>query len=352
MPAATLDALIHVVNAVDAPARAAALARHAGLAKPAGSLGRLEDLGAQLAAIAGTCPPPVPATPAVLVAAADHGVHAQGVSPWPQRVTTQMVELFCVGRAAVNALARTVDAVVTVVDVGCAVAPPAHPRLRSHRVRPGTGDLSTVSAMTRDEAVAAIVAGATVATELIDDGVDLLITGDMGIASTTATACMIAALTGCDAGAATGPGAGVTDPTLAHKTAVVASALARHRPDPADPLGVLAQVGGLEHAALVGALLAAAARRVPVLLDGVITNAAALVAVGLCPAMRGYLIASHRSPEPGARPALAQLDHVPLLDLGLRLGEGTGGLLAVPLVQAAARLLHDVASLDDLRWQA
>jgi nicotinate-nucleotide--dimethylbenzimidazole phosphoribosyltransferase len=336
--------LIDLVDAVapgDATAAARADARHGVLAKPPGSLGRLEELGACLSAIAGHCPPPVPTSPAVLVAAADHGVHEQGVTPWPQHITSRMVTVMCDGRAAVNALASTVGAHVVVVDVGCVVPPPAHPLLRSRRVRAGTDDLSVGPAMGRDDAARAIVAGASVAAELIDAGTDLLVTGDMGIANTTASACLIAACTGQPASAVTGRGAGPDDQVPAHKVDVVARALALHQPDPADPLGLLACVGGL--------LLAAAARRVPAVLDGVITTAAALLAVRLCPPVGGHLVASHRSPEPGAQVALDALGLTPLLDLGLRLGEGTGGLLAVPLLQAAARTLTDVAHLDDLR---
>jgi nicotinate-nucleotide--dimethylbenzimidazole phosphoribosyltransferase len=346
VPTATV--LAAAVDPVDAAARTAAAGRIAALATPPGALGRLAPLAVRLAAISGRVPPPVPATPAVLIAAADHGVHAQGVTPWPQEVTTHMVELFGQGRATVNALARTVGATVAVVDVGCAREPAPHPALWSRRVRAGTADLAVGPAMTRDQVEQAVAAGAEVAAALIDDGVDLLATGDMGIASTTATACVTAACTGRRAGDTTGPGAGVTDPTLAHKIAVVTAALQRHRPDPADPVGVLAAVGGLEHAALVGAMLAAAARRVPVLLDGAITAAAALVAVALCPPLTGHLVASHRSPEPSASVALDHLELAPLVDLELRLGEGTGGLLAVPLVQAAARLLGEVATLADL----
>jgi nicotinate-nucleotide--dimethylbenzimidazole phosphoribosyltransferase len=350
MPAlpSTIAALVDAVEPVDAAAAALAAERHAVLAKPPGSLGRLEALGARLSAVSGRCPPPIPRSPTVVVAAADHGVHARGVTPWPQRITTRMVAAMCDGRAAVNAMATTVGADLVVVDLGCVDPPAAHPRLRTWRVRAGTADLSVGPAMGRDEAAQAVAAGATIATDVIDAGADLLITGDMGIANTTASACLIAACTGLPAGAVTGRGAGPHDQPPTHKVDVVARALALHRPDPDDPLGVLAAVGGLEHAALVGVVLAAAARRVPVLLDGVITNAAALVATRLCPPLGEHLIASHRSPEPGARVALDALGLSPLLDLGLRLGEGTGGLLAVPLVRTAARVLTEVALVTEL----
>jgi nicotinate-nucleotide--dimethylbenzimidazole phosphoribosyltransferase len=290
----------------------------------------------------------VPERPAVVVAAADHGVHAQQVTPWTQQITTVMVEQFCAGTAAVNALASTVGASIIVLDVGCAVEPPDHPLLRKRRVRVGTDDLSVGPAMTRDDAARALLAGAGIAEELIGNGVDLLVAGDMGIANTTASACLIAAFTGSDAAQVTGRGAGIDDATLAHKRTVVGNALARHSPDPDDPLGVLASVGGLEHAALAGLICSAAVDRVPVVLDGVATNAAALAAVAMCPAAAGYLIAGHRSTEPGAHVALDSLGLTALLDLELRLGEGTGGLLAVPLITAAARTLADMATLADL----
>ena len=346
--AATVAGVLDGVADVDSAAAAAARARHDSLVKPPGSLGRIEDLGVRLAAITGACPPPVPARPAVLVVAADHGVHAQHVTPWPQQITTVMVQQFCAGTAAVNAIARTVGARVAVLDVGCAVAPPEHPLLRSRRVRAGTADLTQGPAMSRDDARESFLAGAERARELIGDGVDLLVCGDMGIANTTASACLIAAFTGADAATVTGRGAGIDDDTLAHKTRIVGDALVLHAADLHHPVAALAALGGLEHAALAGMMCAAAAARVPVLLDGVITNAAALVAVALCPAVAGYLIAAHRSAEPGAAVALDALGLEPILDLGMRLGEGTGGLLAVPFVQAAARTLGDMATLAEL----
>jgi len=344
----TVARVLDAVAVVDSAAAGDARTRHETLVKPSGSLGRLEDLGARLSAIAGACPPPVPVRPAVLVAAADHGVHAQKVTRWPQEVTTVMVEQFCAGSAAVNAIAATVGARVMVLDVGCAAEPPDHPLLRKLRVRAGTADLTREPAMSRRDAEEAFLAGAGVASELAGDGVDLLVTGDMGIANTTASACLIAAFTGADAAAVTGRGAGVDDDTLAHKTKVVRDALTLHGADPRDPVGSVAALGGLEHAALAGVICGAAAGRVPVVLDGLITNAAALLAVALCPPAAGYLVASHRSAEPGATAALDHLGLAPLFALGMRLGEGTGGLLAVPFVQASARALRDMATLSDI----
>jgi nicotinate-nucleotide--dimethylbenzimidazole phosphoribosyltransferase len=345
---AGLAALVAQVRPADPEAAQQARRRLDALAKPPGSLGRVEDVAVGLAAIAGTCPPPVPQRPAVVVAAADHGVHLQGVTPWPQAITATMVAVMAEGRAAVNQLAGVVGAEVAVLDVGVAADVPDHPGVHRARVRRGTADLTAGPAMSRDEALRALLAGAALGDELVADGVDLLVTGDMGIANTTPSACLVAALTGADPGTVTGRGTGIDDAALARKRAVVAGALERHRPDPADPVGVLAAVGGLEHAALVGLMLATAAARVPVVLDGLITDAAALVAAALCPPVVGYLVAGHRSVEPGATAALGHLGLAPLLDLDLGLGEGTGGLLAVPIVRAAAAALAGMATLDDL----
>ena len=339
-----LSQTIEAIRPISQRAVDEADARQAQLTKPPGSMGQLEDLGAQLAGIARTCPPPVPQRPAIAVFAADHGVHAQGVSPWPQEVTAQMVANLAAGGAVVNALARQVGADVTVVDVGVAADLPDAPNLLRHKVSYGTADLSVGPAMTRSQAVAALEAGITVASRLIDDGADLLVTGDMGIANTTASAALIAALTRSEPADVTGRGTGIDDETLELKTAVVERALTRL--ERSEPISVLAEVGGLEHAALAGYLLAGAARRVPVVLDGVIAVSAALVASALSPTAADYWVAGHVSVEPGARAALDHLGITPLLDLGLRLGEGSGAVLAVPLVQSAARLLTEVATFD------
>jgi len=332
---------------VDAGAAAAARARHDRLVKPPGSLGRLEDLGTWLSSVARRCPPPVPERPAVLVCAGDHGVVAQGVSAWPPEVTAVMVGEFCADRAAVNALARTVGASVSVLDVGVAAELPRHPLLKSGKVRAGTADLVEAAAMSRDQAARALLAGIDLAEQLSGAGADLLVAGDMGIGNTTPAACLIAAFTGRAAEDVTGPGAGGDAAAVAHKAGIVRRALERHTPDPADPLGTLAAVGGLEHAAIAGFTLGAALGRVPLILDGVSTVAAALVARALSPDALGYAIGGHRSTEPGAGVALEALGLGPLLGLGLRLGEATGALLAVPLVQAAAAALAEMATFEE-----
>ena len=322
--------------------------RHLALAKPPGSLGEIEAAGVRLAAISGAVPPPVPGNAAVIICAGDHGVLERGVSPWPREVTAAMVANFCEDGAAVNAIAKTVGARVSVLDVGVATDLARHPRLRTARVRPGTDDLSRGPAMKREEAAHALMSGADVAEELIGSGVDLIVPGDMGIGNTTPAAALVSAFTGRPAKETTGRGTGIDDETLGLKRRVVEEALALHDPDPQDPLGVLAALGGLEHAAIAGIILAGAANGVPVVLDGVISNSAALVAHALAPDSTGYLFAGHLSAEPGAAVALEHLGLHPLLDLNLRLGEGTGGLLAVPLIQAAARLLGEMALLEEM----
>jgi nicotinate-nucleotide--dimethylbenzimidazole phosphoribosyltransferase len=332
----------------DATAEQAARERLDRMTKPPGSLGVLEDVAAQLAGIAGSGPAPLPVPAVVAVFAGDHGVHAQGVTPWPQEVTAQMVANFLAGGAVVNAFAAELGAEVVVVDVGVATPLDEAPGLLDRKVRAGTADLFAGPAMTVDEARQAVEVGIEVATRLATAS-PCLITGDMGIANTTASAALVCAFTGATPAAATGRGTGIDDATLARKVEVVSAAVGRipARPStPAAALAVLAEVGGLEHAALAGFLLGAAVARVPVLLDGAIAGSAALVAAGLCPTALEYAVAGHSSAEPGAALALDFLGLRPLLDLDLRLGEGTGALLALPLLASAARALRDVATFD------
>ena len=292
------------------------------------------------------CPPPIPEPAAVAIFAGDHGVHAQGVTPWPQEVTGQMVANILGGGAVCNAFATQVGAEVCVVDVGVASDLPATPGLLPRKVRAGTADMTTGPALTREEVKAAIEVGIETARDLVAAGNKGLITGEMGIANTTASAALIAVYTDSDPADVTGRGTGINDETLARKTEVVRRALELHRPDPADPIGVLAAIGGLEHAAMVGLLLGGASLRTPVILDGVSAGAAALVARAVAPEVLAACIAGHRSAEPGHVAALNKLGLRPLVDLDLRLGEGTGALLALPVVQSAARAMHEVATFD------
>jgi nicotinate-nucleotide--dimethylbenzimidazole phosphoribosyltransferase len=345
-PARLLADTVAAIRPLDAAAAAQARERQEALTKPSGSLGQLEAVSVQLAGVAGECPPPLPEPAVVAVFAADHGVHAQGVTPWPQEVTAQMVANFLASGAVVNAIAAQAGAEVCVVDVGVAADLPPGPGLLPRKIRPGTADMTTGPAMSRAEAEQAVEVGIETARDLVAAGNRCLLTGDMGIANTTASAALIAVFTGADPEQVTGRGTGIDDETWQRKVGVVRRALARHAADPADPLGVLAAVGGLEHAALAGFMLGGAALRVPVLLDGVIACAAALAARALAPDVTGFLIAGHLSSEPGARRALDALRLRPLLDLELRLGEGSGAALALPVVGAAARVLRDVATFD------
>lgn len=336
------------VGPLDEKATARARERHLALTKPPGSLGRLEDIGVRLSAMAGEVPPPAPEEPAVVICAGDHGVLARGVSPWPKEVTATMVENFCAGGAAANAIARTIGARISILDVGVAAGLERHPLLRTAKVRPGTDDLSRGPAMGREDAAKAVMSGAGIAEELIESGVDLLVTGDMGIGNTTPAAALISAFTGRSPREVTGRGTGIDDKTLELKVCVIEEALRLHEPDLDDPLGTLAALGGLEHAAIVGLILMGAVYGVPVVLDGIVSDSAALVACALSTDCVGYLVAGHLSAEPGARVALEHLGLEAVFDLRMRLGEGTGGLLAVPVVQAGARVLREMATMEEM----
>jgi nicotinate-nucleotide--dimethylbenzimidazole phosphoribosyltransferase len=268
------------------------------------------------------------------------------VTPWPQEVTASMIENFRAGGAAVNVLARQSGADVYVVDMGVAADLVPGPDLLDHKIRRGTSDLATGPAMSRAEAVQGLLAGAEVARRLVEAGHNCLLTGDMGIANTTPSAALVSALTGVAAELVTGRGTGVDDPTLARKVAVVSAAVAARPTGDDDPIGALASVGGFEHAGIAGFVLGGAAQRVPVILDGVIAGAAALVAAALAPGSVGYCFAGHRGVEPGHPVALASLGLRPLVDLDLRLGEGTGAVLAFPLVESAGAVLREMATFD------
>jgi nicotinate-nucleotide--dimethylbenzimidazole phosphoribosyltransferase len=337
------------VAAIEPAAKIEAARLQDSLTKPPGSLGRLEKIGIQLAGISDTSPPPIPEPAAVVVFAADHGSVASGVSAWPQEVTAQMVANFCNGGAAVNVLARQAGATVTVVDVGVATAiPVTGPGLLVRTVGLGTADLATGPAMSRVDALAALDVGVELADRCVEAGARCLITGDMGIGNTTSSAAIIAAVTGRPPAEITGRGAGADDATLERKIHAISEGLDRLAGNPGanGPLTVLEELGGFEIAALAGFIVGGAAHRVPVITDGVIATAALLIAHGLAPDIHGYVIAGHRSVEPAATAALAHLELEPVLDLDLRLGEGTGAVLALPLVQAAAHVLNEMATFD------
>lgn len=337
---------------LDEVAMAAARRRLDGLTKPPGSLGRLEDLAVQLAGIAGE-PAPTFTRRTVVVAAADHGIASRGVSAYPSAVTGQMVANFVAGGAAINVLAGLVGADVLVVDAGVAeplpVAerPPAaagRVRMQSSPIRRGTADMSAGPAMTRAEAETAIDLGLSIAQDLAASGTRIVAVGEMGIGNTTAASAIVAVLTGAAVADVTGTGTGLDDAGRARKIELIERSLEVNRPDRADPVGVLAAVGGLEIAVLVGLMLGGAAARLPVVLDGFITGAAALVATALCPGLPPRLIASHRSPEPGHAIVLERLGARPLLDLELRLGEATGAALALGLIDAACAVRDGMAT--------
>jgi nicotinate-nucleotide--dimethylbenzimidazole phosphoribosyltransferase len=334
------------IRPLDAKALGEAWERQKRMTKPAGALGMLEIISAQLSGLSRQCPPPIPEPAVVAIFAGDHGVHAQGVTSWPQEVTGQMVANFLGGGAVVNAFANQVGAEVCVIDVGIASELPTMPGLLPRKVRMGTADFTTGPAMSREEVLRAIEVGIETARDLVAAGNKALLTGEMGIANTTTSAALIAVYTGVDPAEVTGRGTGINDEMHARKVEVVRRALDLHRPDPADPIAVLSAIGGLEHAAMVGLLLGAAALRTPVILDGVSAGAAALVARAIAPEVLAACIAGHRSAEPGHGAALTTLGLRPLVDLDLRLGEGTGALLALPLVQSAARVMHEVATFD------
>jgi nicotinate-nucleotide--dimethylbenzimidazole phosphoribosyltransferase len=334
---------IKAITPLDEKSMAAARERQAELTKPAGSLGRLESLSIQIAGITGRLDPPLTER-AIIVAAGDHGVTAEGVSAYPAAVTPQMVLNFLNGGAAINVLARQAGARVVVLDVGVAADLPAHPDLINAKIAHATANLAQGPAMSRDQAIQAIEAGIAAASREYERGLHLIGTGDMGIGNTTPSSAICAVLTGADVASVTGRGTGIDETTRRHKVAVIERALTINKPDPKDPLGVLAKVGGFEIGAIAGVILGAAAHHVPVLVDGFISTAGALIAAALAPTSRDYMIAAHRSVEPGHRLMQDHLDLQPIFQLDLRLGEGTGAALAMPVVAAAVAILNQMAT--------
>ena len=340
-----LESTIANIPPSDHVAAAEVQRRLDGKTKPRASLGRLEEVACALGAIQATAAPRAESK-AVVVMAGDHGVAEEGVSAFPQEVTAQMVANFARGGAAINVLARHVGARVVVVDMGVKAPVPGLQGVLDLRVGPGTRNLARGPAMTRAETVRALEAGIGVAAGLADEGVNVLAIGEMGIANTTAASALTAAFTGISPDEVTGRGTGIDDAAHRRKVEVVRRALAVNPVDPADPLGTLAALGGFEIAGLAGVVLGAAARRVPVVIDGFIASAAALAAARLAPRAGEALLASHRSVEVGHRVILQALGKKPLLDLDLRLGEGTGAVLALHLLEAAVRVLSEMATFE------
>nr|WP_239647000.1 nicotinate-nucleotide--dimethylbenzimidazole phosphoribosyltransferase [Nocardiopsis salina] len=346
-PTSLLEETIAANGALSARAVEEARDRQSRMSKPPGSLGVLEEVSVRLAGLSGECPPPIPEPAAVAVFAGDHGVHAQGVTPWPQEVTAQMVQTFLSGGAVVNSFAAQVGADVTVVDVGVVADLPPSAGLLPRKVARGTADPTQGPAMTRPQVLQALETGIEVARDMVAAGHRCLITGDMGIANTTPSAALVCAYTGASPEDATGVGTGADEAAHRHKVDVVRRALEANPVDASDPVGTLAALGGLEHAALAGFVLGGAATRVPVLLDGVIAGSAALAAAAISPESVSACFAGHRSSEPGHAVALDHLGLRPLVDLEMRLGEGSGALLALPMLQASARALRSVATFED-----
>jgi nicotinate-nucleotide--dimethylbenzimidazole phosphoribosyltransferase len=335
------------VPALDSDAEAAARERQGRLTKPQGALGRLEELSVWVAACQGVCPPRQFLRPRIVVFAGDHGVTAAGVSAFPPEVTAQMVANIDAGGAAINVLAELAGATVRVVDVAVDSDDPLTQAIGAFRVRRGSGNIAIEDALSADDVAAAVDAGRTIADEEVDSGADLLIAGDMGIGNTTAATTLIAALTASEPVAVVGRGTGVDDAGWARKTAAIRDALYRARDVSSDPLGLLRVCGGADLAAMAGFLAQAALRRTPVLLDGLVVTAAAMVADLLAPGARSWWQAGHRSTEPAHALALRHLRLEPIVDLGMRLGEGTGAAVALPVLRAAVATLASMATFDE-----
>ena len=331
---------------IDETARKTAVSRQNQLTKPAGSLGRLEEIAVQIAGITGN-PRPHFQQKGVIIMAGDHGVSTEGVSAYPAEVTPQMVLNFLYGGAAVNVLAKQAGASVTIVDVGINCEMPKHPFLQQRKVKMGTNNMTKGAAMSRAEVEQALQVGLDVVQHKIDDGLNLVAIGEMGIGNTTAATAITAVFTQQPIAKITGRGTGIDDQRLAHKIQIIERAIAVNQPNAEDPLDVLAKVGGLEIAGLVGVVVGAAVNRVPVVMDGFIASSAALVAAKLVPEIRPYLIAGHSSVEPGHQAILKELNLEPLLHLDLSLGEGTGAVLAFHLIEAAVRTLDEMATFAE-----
>lgn len=340
-----LNDCIKCIERVDLKLRDKTQAHLNNLTKPIGSLGKLEDLAKQLVDITQQIIPPTKRK-VIFTFAGDHGVVAQGVSPCPQEVTPQMVTNMLAGGAAVNVFARHVGAKVVIADLGVAVDLEPAEGLIIKKVAYGTNDISKGPAMTREQAIVAIENGMSIFNEEYKKGIDIVGTGEMGIGNTTPSSAIVAALTGSDVATVTGRGTGLDDAGLAHKVEIIKKAIEVNKPDATDALDVLAKVGGYEIAGLVGVILAAALKRVPVVIDGFISTAAAMVAYGLAPNVKDYLISAHKSVEQGHKIMLEHLGLDPLIDYNLRLGEGTGAALAMNTIDVSIKMLTEMATFD------
>jgi len=341
-----LSNIVEMIRPLDRRAMAEARARQNMLTKPQGSLGRLEELSIQLAGIQGKLIPQI-RHKAIITMASDHGVVAEGVSAFPQEVTIQMVYNFLRGGAGINVVARQVGARIIVVDMGVAAELEPNPQLLSRKVAFGTQNMSLGPAMTKEQAVKAMETGIEVVASEVARGLDIVGTGDMGIGNTTASSAICAVMTGKPVAEVTGRGTGIADKQLTHKVEVVSRALAVNHPDPKQPLDVLVKVGGFEIGGLVGVMLAAAAHRIPVVIDGFISGAAALIATALSPRLKDFLISAHVSAEAGHQLLLNYLGLRPLLNLEMRLGEGTGAALGIFLAEAAARIMAEMSTFGE-----
>jgi nicotinate-nucleotide--dimethylbenzimidazole phosphoribosyltransferase len=341
-----LENITTKIQGLNETTMAAAKARQDTLTKPPGSLGRLEELSIQLAGIAGKEIPTIK-DKVIITMAGDHGVVAEGVSAFPQEVTPQMVLNFLHGGAAINVLARHVGARITIVDMGVAADMQPHPLLVVKKIAHGTANMTKGPAMTREQAEQAILAGVEVVEAEIAKGLDIVGTGDMGIGNTTPSAAIAATLTGIEPAKLAGRGTGVDDAGLKRKIDAIERALAVNQPDPKDGLDVLAKVGGFEIGGLAGVILGAAAHRKPVMIDGFISTAAAMIAVTIAPAARPYLISAHRSQEYGHSQMVEWLGLKPLVDLDFRLGEGTGAALGISFAEAACKILAEMATFAE-----
>lgn len=341
-----LEYTIRQIKPLDMDAMQKAQARQNTLTKPQDSLGRLEKLSIQVAGISGQAQPRIKHK-VIVTMAGDHGVVAEGVSAYPSEVTVQMVYNFLHGGAGINVLARHVGARVAVVDIGVAGDLEPHPDLVNRKVAFGTRNMAQGPAMSRDQAIQAIEAGIEVVEQQSVKGMDIVGVGDMGIGNTTPASAITAAITGAPVAEVTGRGTGIDDEQLQHKIEVIEQALELNQPDPDDPLDVLTKVGGFEIGGIAGVAIGAAAHRIPVVVDGFIAGAGALIAAGLAPQVKDYMIAAHQSVEIGHRLILDRLGLIPLLDLGLRLGEGTGAALGISIVEAGVKILNEMATFGE-----